>query len=85
MEIPVLVTYNTNLGDDVMDYGAGLAVRPTQVDIARGLEHLLSDANLKQMGLNARRMVSARYNWNETVQTLEKAILQYAARFNEGS
>ena len=63
---PCLVTKETNIGRQVMDYHAGFVVRPDPREIAEKIiEAFSSDVNLNVMGDNARKMIEQEFVWSK--------------------
>ena len=69
---PALVTPETNLGDLVARYGAGVEVTGKVQEIASGLQFLLSLPREEyfRMQLQARRLTSERFTWERVVKDL---------------
>lgn len=63
---PCLVTYATNLGEEILRYKAGLVAKPTPEDIAgKIVEITLSMEDIAIMGRNARLLVENEHNWSK--------------------
>lgn len=58
---PVLLT--DVCGFDVSSFEGGLVVKPSVKALAEGLELMLSNANLKNMGINMHSFISENYTW----------------------
>lgn len=68
---PCIVTHGTNVGQDVLDYNAGLvASEPNPDKIADRITKIVSIENLTKMGINARRLIKEKYDWSKIAETI---------------
>ena len=76
-----LLTPNTNMADEVAAAGAGWRVQPSPTGIAAGIREVLAldRAQLRQAGVNARRLAVHRYTWPVIAGRSVEAYRGYAA------
>ena len=76
-----LLTPNTNMADEVAAAGAGWRVQATPAGIAAGLRQVLSlePGQLRQAGINARRLAGRCYTWPVIADRSVEAYRGYAA------
>jgi glycosyltransferase involved in cell wall biosynthesis len=69
--LPVIVTEQVGLADDVMTFGAGRVVAPTASALACAMRELAADASLRSsMSASARRLANDRYSWSRSAERL---------------
>lgn len=76
-----LLTPNTNMADEVAAAGAGWRVEPSPAGIAAGLREVIcmDRSQLRQAGVNARRLAAGRYTWPVIASRSVAAYRRYAA------
>jgi len=74
---PVIVTDITGVAEDIQRQGAGVVVKPRNIDaLSEALVYLLSNENgRKTMGDNAYRLVKENYTWQRYADITEKEYL----------
>jgi len=72
---PCFVSTEASPGGIISRYRVGLVVKPQVEDIANGLRYFasLSQAELSNMGENARKLVASEFNWRNIAKTLVDA------------
>jgi glycosyltransferase involved in cell wall biosynthesis len=72
---PVLITPETNLADIVAAYDAGVVVAGNSVDIARGLELLISMTQDRYLVMRqkARQLIDDHYTWARVTERIAQA------------
>jgi glycosyltransferase involved in cell wall biosynthesis len=77
--VPVLVTPDTNMAEDVEEFGAGYAVDCSAQSIAQTIEQFLGNSNRNGLREGALALVSTRYDWDSIArefETILKAIVK---------
>ncbi|HZP99727.1 MAG TPA: glycosyltransferase [Reyranella sp.] len=70
--LPVLTTPDVGMSEIVRAIKAGVVVDPVPSEIARGLNHLLSDAAASRaMGASGQAHVIAKYSWSAAARRME--------------
>jgi len=68
--LPVVVSDQVNIHDQISAAKAGMVSACESGEVTLALERLLENDKMRlQMGVNAKRLVSERYEWNDIVQS----------------
>lgn len=81
MGVPVLVTPDTNMAEDVEKFGAGYVVDCNAQSISNAIEKFIANPNKGELKSNALSLVQNRYDWKDISQDFTetlKSILQIA-------
>lgn len=62
--LPIIITHNVGISQEVLKYDAGFVCKEDPKEIAQILKLVLNSSIHRQMGLSALRLVQDNYSWN---------------------
>ena len=78
--LPVVVSDQAKIHDKVSDAGAGLVTTLDSTDVARAVDRLLNDAELRDtMGAAGRRLVREELSWEKSAERIVQAYTDILA------
>lgn len=76
MSLPLLISQETNMGEYVQKYNAGIVLEKNDIKTIEKslfeLENLFNNKELKRYGTNAKKMIDNELNWNTIAQTFKQ-------------